>query len=153
MQSGLALASSAGTALSDFGVPKALPALAGPYTLLSNATAPDQLAAAAAASAAGAGAAPSAAPQAMVVLGKFIGTGSRLTWGGELCLLLGVLAGTALALPTLTSLPAVGAGLTWREWRLLQSYFGSAALVLATAHVLLLGIPNNGWCVGGWVGG
>lgn len=144
VQSALALATSAGTALNDFGVPKTLPALAGPYTLLSNATSPGLLANASAAATA-ADAAASSAPQAMVVLGKVIGTGSRLAWSGEMCLLLGVLAGAALALPALTSLPAVGAGLTWREWRLLQGRFGSAALVLATAHVLLLGVPNSGW--------
>ena len=149
MQSALALATSAGTALNDFGVPKALPALPGPYALLSNATAPGTLVAAAGAAGAGTAGAAAGAPQAMLLAAKFIGAGSRLAWGGEMCLLLGVLAAAALALPALTSLPGVGAALTWREWRLLQGWAGSAALVLATVHVLLLGLPNNGWCVGG----
>lgn len=142
LQNGLALATSQGTALNDFGTPKTLPTLKGAYALVSNATS-DIAAALAVASPDGAAAADVA--QAMMVKGKYVGTGSRLTWSSELCLLLGVMAAAALSLPALTSLPAIGASLNWREWRLLQGGAGSLALVLATAHVMMLGIPNAGW--------
>ncbi|KAF2359017.1 Ferric reductase transmembrane component-like domain [Trinorchestia longiramus] len=64
---------------------------------------------------------------------------SRMTWQGELFMTTGTLAMFVTAVLGVSSLPSVGASLSWREFMFIQSKLGWLALLLATAHDGLLG--------------
>ncbi len=76
-----------------------------------------------------------------LVSSSFISTRSRLNWIGELSMFVGIAAGVFMGLTGLTSVPCITPHVNWREWRLLQSHFGWACVLLSTVHVLLLGAP------------
>jgi len=61
---------------------------------------------------------------------------------------LGIFACVLMLLPSISSIPSVGNTLIWKEWIVLQSWFGIVALCLATGHVLALGIPS--WDTSSW---
>lgn len=77
----------------------------------------------------------------VVATGSAITLASKLNWMGELSTLLGVLSGFGMALTGMTSAPSITPKMGWREWRLAQSRLGWVSVVLATAHVLVLGAP------------
>ena len=60
-------------------------------------------------------------------------------WRINSFLMAGVLGFAFAVLLGLTSLPSISSGLSWREFRLFQSYVGWLCLVLCTAHVVLKG--------------
>lgn len=61
-------------------------------------------------------------------------------WRVNLYLMAGVLGYAVAVLLGLTSLPSISAALSWREFRMFQSYLGWLCLLLCTAHCAL-----NGW--------
>ncbi|KAF0300757.1 Metalloreductase STEAP4 [Amphibalanus amphitrite] len=61
-------------------------------------------------------------------------------WRGETFLSAGAVALSLLSVIGITSLPSVGASLSWREFMFVQSGLGWAALVAATAHALVLAL-------------
>ena len=67
-----------------------------------------------------------------------LGAGSAFKWNLNLSWFLGIMAAVAMLLPAMSSVTAIATTLSWREWGVLQSGFGFAALVLATGHTLAL---------------
>ncbi|CAF1269981.1 unnamed protein product [Adineta ricciae] len=60
---------------------------------------------------------------------------------GEIAALLGVLTVLSMSVLAITSIPAIGNLLNWREWRFIQSKLGTTTLLLAIGHVIAVGIP------------
>ncbi len=58
---------------------------------------------------------------------------------GEFVVLFGVLAFLLMSILGLTSVPAVGNLLNWREWVFVQSQMGFLCLVMATLHATVKG--------------
>ncbi|CAF3168090.1 unnamed protein product [Rotaria sp. Silwood2] len=67
--------------------------------------------------------------------------GSLMTGTGELAALLGMLAQLFMSILAITSIPAVGNLLNWREWRFVQSKLGTMTLLLAIGHVVAMAMP------------
>ena len=65
--------------------------------------------------------------------------GSRLNGMGESAILFGVLGACLMSILGISSVPALGALLNWREWNFVQSKLGLLCLLLATAHVNIMG--------------
>ena len=61
-------------------------------------------------------------------------------WRGEAFLSAGAVALSLLSVVGVTSLPSVGAALSWREFMFVQSGLGWAAMVTATGHALVLAL-------------
>ena len=61
-------------------------------------------------------------------------------WRINSFMMAGVMGYAFAILLGLTSLPSISSALSWREFRLFQSYLGWLCLILCTAHVVL-----NGW--------
>ena len=61
-------------------------------------------------------------------------------WRINSYLMAGVIGYAFAILLGLTSLPSISSALSWREFRLFQSYLGWLCLILCTAHCTL-----NGW--------
>lgn len=83
----------------------------------------------------------------MTILGphyfaKFYESDGRMTLGGELSILCGVLCFFALAIPAVSSLPGISRALGEIPWQRVQAS-GRIGLGLAAAHVLFMGAP--GW--------
>ncbi|UJR17735.1 hypothetical protein I4U23_004633 [Adineta vaga] len=66
---------------------------------------------------------------------------SLMTGTGEIAALLGVLTVLCMTILAITSIPAIGNLLNWREWRFIQSKLGTVTLLLAIGHVTAVGIP------------
>ena len=62
---------------------------------------------------------------------------------GELNVFFGLMGGLLMLIVGITSIPAVGALLNWREWKLVQSGIGLLSMACATTHVTLKGA--YGW--------
>lgn len=65
-----------------------------------------------------------------------------MTWKGELASLMGILTLLSMSLLALSSIPALGNLLNWREWRFIQSTLGTFTLLLAIGHVLAMATPR-----------
>jgi predicted dinucleotide-binding enzyme len=73
---------------------------------------------------------------------KFIVQNSLMTWKGELASLMGILTLLSMSLLALSSIPALGNLLNWREWRFIQSKIGTVTLTLAIGHVFAMAMPR-----------
>ena len=67
-----------------------------------------------------------------------------LHWMDKAFMTAGVFAFTVLLILGVLSLPSVTAALSWREFRLAQSYLGWAALTLGTLHCVFAGLVETG---------
>ncbi|CAF3743626.1 unnamed protein product [Adineta steineri] len=72
---------------------------------------------------------------------RLIVQGNLMTGTGEIAALLGVLTVLCMSILAITSIPAIGTLLNWREWRFVQSKLGTVTLLLAIGHVVAVGIP------------
>lgn len=79
---------------------------------------------------------PSAQNQTRLVLKSALMKGT-----GEISGLLGFLTLFCMSILAITSIPAIGNLLNWREWRFIQSKLGTTTLLLAIGHVIAVGIP------------
>ena len=61
---------------------------------------------------------------------------------GELATLRGALAQLCMSIQALTSIPAIGNLLNWREWHFVQSKLGTVTLLLAIGHVVDMAAPR-----------
>jgi DMSO/TMAO reductase YedYZ heme-binding membrane subunit len=61
-----------------------------------------------------------------------------MTAKGELASLLGILTQLCMSILAVTSIPAIGNLLNWREWRFVQSKLGTVTLLLAIGHVIAM---------------
>lgn len=64
---------------------------------------------------------------------------------GEFVVLFGLLAVLLMCILGLTSVPAIGNLLNWREWVFVQSQLGIVCLILATIHITIKGCSE--WMV------
>ncbi|XP_076049953.1 metalloreductase STEAP4-like [Oratosquilla oratoria] len=64
---------------------------------------------------------------------------SQMTWQGELFITAGAISIFLTCILAVTSLPSVGAALSWREFMFVQSKLGWMALLMGTLHNGLLG--------------
>ena len=64
---------------------------------------------------------------------------------GECVILFGLLALLLMCILGLTSVPAIGNLLNWREWVFVQSQLGVVCLILATVHITTKGFSE--WMV------
>ena len=74
--------------------------------------------------------------------GSVVAISTRMNWLGETVLVLGVLAVLLMFILGLTSVPAIGDLLNWREWTVVHSYLGYLCLLLATLHVTVIALPD-----------
>ncbi|CAF3617285.1 unnamed protein product [Rotaria sp. Silwood1] len=72
---------------------------------------------------------------------RFVFHDNLMKGTGELAALLGVLTLFCMSILAITSIPAIGNLLNWREWRFIQSKLGTVTLLLAIGHVVTVGIP------------
>ncbi|CAF3650728.1 unnamed protein product [Rotaria socialis] len=72
---------------------------------------------------------------------RIVSQGSFMTGTGELAALLGILTLLCMSILALTSIPAIGNLLNWREWQFVQSKLGTVTLLLAIGHVVAVGVP------------
>ena len=68
--------------------------------------------------------------------------GGLMTAKGELASLLGILTQLSMSILAITSIPAIGNLLNWREWRFIQSKIGTITLLLAIGHVAAMATPR-----------
>lgn len=80
---------------------------------------------------------------------KFIVQNGMMTWKGELASLMGILTLLSMSMLALASIPALGNLLNWREWRFVQSKWGTVTLVLAIGHVFAMAAPR--WIERGFI--
>ncbi|CAF3646078.1 unnamed protein product [Rotaria sp. Silwood1] len=66
---------------------------------------------------------------------------SLMTAKGELASILGILTQLCMSILAVTSIPAIGNLLNWREWRFVQSKLGTVTLLLAIGHVVAMAMP------------
>jgi DMSO/TMAO reductase YedYZ heme-binding membrane subunit len=64
-----------------------------------------------------------------------------MTAKGELASLFGILTQLCMSILAITSIPAIGNRLNWREWRFIQSKLGTVTLLLAIGHVVAMVMP------------
>ena len=64
-----------------------------------------------------------------------------MTTKGEIAASLGILTQLCMSILAVTSIPAVGNLLNWREWRFVQSKLGIVTLLLAVGHVITMVLP------------
>ena len=65
-----------------------------------------------------------------------------LVFVGECVILFGLLALLLMCLLGLTSVPAIGNLLNWREWVFVQSQLGVVCLILAAIHITVKGFSE-----------
>jgi DMSO/TMAO reductase YedYZ heme-binding membrane subunit len=65
-----------------------------------------------------------------------------MTAKGELASLLGILTQLCMSVLAITSIPAIGNLLNWREWRFIKSKLGIVTLLLAIGHVVAMALPR-----------
>ena len=65
-----------------------------------------------------------------------VATSLKMAWYGELCILLGLLAFSLMAVVGLTSVSSIGNRMTRRQWKLVHTYIGHVCLALSVIHVL-----------------
>jgi predicted dinucleotide-binding enzyme/DMSO/TMAO reductase YedYZ heme-binding membrane subunit len=65
-----------------------------------------------------------------------------MTTKGEIASTLGILTQLCMSILAVTSIPAVGNLLNWREWRFVQSKLGIVTLLLAVGHVVAMALPR-----------
>ncbi len=70
---------------------------------------------------------------------------TKMNLHGEGCIVSGLIAITAMSIVGITSVPAIGALLNWREWRFIQSQFGFACFLLTVGHCMVHGVAR--WMV------
>ena len=80
---------------------------------------------------------------------KFTVHNGMMTWKGELATLFGILTLLSMSILALASIPALGNLLNWREWRFVQSKWGTVTLLLAIGHVFAMATPR--WIERGWI--
>ena len=80
---------------------------------------------------------------------KIIVQPGLMTWKGELATLMGVLTLLLMSLLALSSIPALGNLLNWREWNFIQSKLGTLTLLFAIGHVFAMATPR--WIQQGFV--
>jgi DMSO/TMAO reductase YedYZ heme-binding membrane subunit len=73
---------------------------------------------------------------------QFVVEGGLMTAKGELASLLGILTQLCMSILAVTSIPAIGNLLNWREWRFVQSKLGTVTLLLAIGHVVAMALPR-----------
>ncbi|GMH38998.1 hypothetical protein BSKO_06896 [Bryopsis sp. KO-2023] len=69
----------------------------------------------------------------------------KMNWRGEVAMLFGILGASLLVATSIGSLPSVSREFKFREWRFVFSSLPWLSLGLGLAHVLVIGIPKNGW--------
>ncbi|CAF1054121.1 unnamed protein product [Rotaria sordida] len=72
---------------------------------------------------------------------RIVVAASLMTAKGELASLLGILTQLCMSILAITSIPAIGNLLNWREWRFVQSKLGTMTLLLAIGHVVAMAMP------------
>jgi len=73
---------------------------------------------------------------------RFVVESGLMTAKGELASLLGILTQLCMSILAVTSIPAIGNLLNWREWRFVQSKLGTVTLLLAIGHVIAMALPR-----------
>ncbi len=69
-------------------------------------------------------------------------TDTKMNLHGEGCIISGLVALCAMGIVGLTSIPPVGALLSWKEWRFIQSQFGFVVYLLTVGHCMIHGVPR-----------
>ena len=58
-------------------------------------------------------------------------------------MLLGIIGFVLMTFAAMSSVPSVGAKLSWKEWRFVQLWLGQSALLLGMIHIIIMGAA--GW--------
>jgi DMSO/TMAO reductase YedYZ heme-binding membrane subunit len=67
---------------------------------------------------------------------------TKMNLHGEGCIATGLIALCSMGIIGLTSVPAIGSLMNWREWRFIQSQFGFVCFLLTVGHCMVHGVAR-----------
>ncbi|CAB3997143.1 Hypothetical predicted protein [Paramuricea clavata] len=67
---------------------------------------------------------------------------TKMNLHGEGCIATGLIALCSMGIIGLTSVPAIGSLMNWREWRFIQSQFGFVCFMLTVGHCMVHGVAR-----------